>query len=76
MFKLVEKGLSREEFISKKQDLESNLEGETYWGQKENERVVDGVRCAICYAENEETAELWYTENYSENGDVTYDIYE
>lgn len=60
MFKLVEKGLSREDFISKKQDIESNLEGETYWGQKENE----------------ETAELWYTENYSENGDVTYDIYE
>ena len=76
MFKLVEKGLSLEEFISKKEEIESNLEGETYWGQKENERVVDDIRCAICYAENDETAELWYTENYDETSNVTYDIYE
>lgn len=75
MFKLVEKGLSLEEFISKKEEIESNLDGESYWGQKENERVVDDIRCAICYTENDETTELWYTENYDETGKVTYDIY-
>jgi len=74
MLKLVEKNLSREEFLSRKEDLESNIEGNAYWGQIDEEIPFSGgAKKAICYAEEtEQKEELIYTIN----PDGTYNIYE